>query len=104
MNDWMNDWELELFANVRVQAHEVNILDCLILAHLILEMHGLCSSTIYSIAVMQVTLFCYGMRGQFRFLIHYSCIVKFTFLLNLDLISRMPLSVLIATSCDHIFS
>ena len=34
VNDWMPDWELEIFTEVRVQAHEVNILDFLILAHL----------------------------------------------------------------------
>jgi hypothetical protein len=34
VNDWMPDLELEIFTKVRDQAHDVNILDCLILAHL----------------------------------------------------------------------
>jgi hypothetical protein len=46
MNDWMTDWELKIFANVRVQAHDVYIFDCFILTHFIVQTHGLCSTTI----------------------------------------------------------
>jgi len=46
VNDWMTHCELEIFANVRVQAFDVNKLNCLIFACFIVKTHGFCSTTI----------------------------------------------------------
>ena len=87
--DLLTNWEREIFTNVRVQVHEVNILNGLIFACFIVKTNGFCSTHVYSNAVMQRTLFYYGMREQFSCMVHNSFIVKFTFILNLDLISRL---------------
>jgi len=53
MNDWMTVRELEIFAYVRGQAHDVDILDGLILAYLIVETYGFGSNPIYIITGIQ---------------------------------------------------
>jgi len=42
----MADWELEIFADVRVQTHDINVLDCLILPGFIIKTHGFCSTPV----------------------------------------------------------
>jgi len=46
MNDRMADWELEIFADVRVQTHDIDILDCLIRAGFIVKTHGFGSTPV----------------------------------------------------------
>jgi len=46
VNDRMADSELEIFADVRVQTHDINILNCLILADFIVKTHGFGSTPV----------------------------------------------------------
>ena len=89
VNDQMPDWELVIFADVRIQTHNTDILDGLVLAGFIVQTHGFISTPVQCIAGMQGTLFYCRMSEQFGFLIHYSRFIEFTFQLNFDLVSRL---------------
>jgi len=74
----VTDGNLEILAYVRVDAHDIHILDTLIFPHLIVETHGLNPTPVQGIAGTYWTLVYYRMRKQFGFL------VKYTFPLYLD--------------------
>jgi len=69
VNDRITDRELEILVYIRVEAHDVDILNCIILPCLIVETHGLGSTSVQ------------GITGPQRTLLHYvpACIVKLTF-------------------------
>ena len=73
----MNDEELEILVYVRVEAHDVDLLNCLIIPCLIVETHGLGSTSVQGIMSAQRTLLHDGPL----------CIVKLTFPLDLDQVS-----------------
>jgi len=88
MNDRMTEWEFEIFANVRIQTHDFYILDGLILAYFIVETRGF-GSTPYKVSLRYSGLCStIGFVSNSGFLIHYYCLVEFTFTLNLEFISR----------------
>jgi len=80
----MLDGELEIVAYVRIEAHDVDILNLLILPFLIVERHGLGSTPVHDITGTLRTLLHYGICEQFGL----PCIVKLTFPLDLDKLSR----------------
>ena len=81
INDGMTNGELEVLAYVWVEAYDIDILNGLILPCLIVETHSLGSSPVQDITVTQRVLLLYRMRGT-------SCIVKLTFPLDFDQVSR----------------
>ena len=82
MDDRVTHGKLEKHANVRVETHDIHILDNLIFPHLIVETHGLRPTPLQSITGTQGTPSYKGMREQFGFLL------IFTFPLHFDLIAR----------------
>ena len=78
----MADWKLEILANVRVETHDIHILDSFIFSNFIVETHGLRPTPVQGITGTQWTLSHKRMREQFGFLL------KFTFPLHFDLIAR----------------
>ena len=74
--------KIEILAYVRVQAHNIHKLDCLVFLHFIVETHGLRPAPVQSFARTQQTMSYYKICQQFGFLL------KFTFPLKLDQISR----------------
>ena len=100
MNDGVPYRELEIFTDVRVQAHDVDILDSLILACFIMETHGLGSTPVQGISSIQRALFYYRMCEQLGFLFHYSRGVNFALPSYSDLISCL---CYLLESCHHAF-
>ena len=84
VNDRMSNGELEMCAYVRVEAHDIDILNSLILPCLIVETQDLGSTSVQSITCPQRTLMYYGMREQFG----PPCIVKLTFQLEFYQVAR----------------
>jgi len=82
MDGGMTDGKLEILAYVRVETHDIHILDSLIFMHFILETHGLRRAPVQGITGTKRSLTYHSMREQFGFLL------KFTSPLNLDLIAR----------------
>jgi len=82
MDTWVADGTLEILAYVRVETHDIHILDSLIFSHFIVETHGLRPTPVQGITGTQWTLSYKGMREQSGFLL------KFTFQLHFDLIAR----------------
>jgi len=85
MNDRVTHWELKVLAYVRVQAHDIYILNSLVFPRLIVLTHGLCSTPVQGITGTQRTLSYYRMRQQFRLLFSYTRILKLTPPLYFDL-------------------
>ena len=82
-DDRVSHGKLETLAYVRVQAHDVLILDSLFFPHFIVETPNLRPLYVQGIASTQRTLSYYRMCEQFGF----RSIVKFTLPLNFDLIA-----------------
>ena len=78
MNDRMTHGELEILAYVRVEVHDLSILNGFISSCLIVETHGLGSTSVQGITGAQWTLLHCG----------HPCIVKLTFPLDLDQVSH----------------
>jgi len=76
------DGKLEIIAYVRVETHDIHILDGLIFSHFIVEKHGLRPTPLHGFTGTQWTLSYKGMREMFGFLF------KFAFPLQIDLIAR----------------
>ena len=74
--------KLEILAYVRVETHDIYILDGLIFTYFIVETHGLRPTTVQGIMGTQWTLSHKGMRDQLGFLF------KLTFPLYFDLIAH----------------
>jgi len=82
MDAWVTYGKLEILVYVRVETHDIHILDGLIFSHFIVETHGLRPTPVEGITGTQWTLFYKGMREQFGF------VLKFTFPLHIYLIAR----------------
>jgi len=82
MDGGVSDGKHEILAYVRVETHDIHILDSFVFAHFIVETHSLRPAPVQSITGTQRSLSHYRMREQFGYLL------KFTFPLNLDLIAR----------------
>jgi len=80
MDVWVADGKLEILAYVRVETHDIHILEGLIFTQFILETHGLRPAPVQVITGTQWTLAYKRMREQFH--------LKFTFPLHFDLIAH----------------
>ena len=61
MNDAVSHGKLEIHADVRVEAYDINVLDSLVLARLLMAAHVLVSTPVQRVLCLQGTLFHYGM-------------------------------------------
>ena len=84
LSDRVTHGELEILAYVRVEFHDIDILNGLILPCLIVETHCLGSTPVQGITFTQRTLLYYGLSEQFG----PPCIVKLTMSLDLEQVSR----------------
>jgi hypothetical protein len=57
----VTEWELEIFTHIRIEAHNVIILNRLLLADLIMENHGLGSTPVERVASVKQAALKYGM-------------------------------------------
>jgi len=79
--------ELKVLACVRVETHDIDILNGSILQRFTVQTLGHRSTTVKGITVTQRTLLYYRMREQFWFLFHNTRLVKLTIQLDLDQIT-----------------
>jgi len=80
--------ELKVLAYVRIETHDIGILNAFIRPRFTVETDGLGSTAVQGITGTQRTLLYYGMREQFGFLFHNTRLFKIAFPLDLDQITR----------------